>query len=109
MRSFKLASCKKCGIAGKALVVVSTLETLTGKPRQFYVLCLCREAEYFDTEEEAAEAWNSANAFVQSSAKPLNSSASKSRHRRSMAVERRAAVAADGSGGGVRGVSPDSV
>jgi hypothetical protein len=62
MRNFKLASCKKCGMAGGALVVVGTLETVTGNPRQFYVLCMCREAEYFDTAEEAAEAWNNANA-----------------------------------------------
>jgi hypothetical protein len=48
-------------MAGAFLVVVSTLETVTGKPRQFYVQCLCGEAEYFDTAEEAAEAWNEAN------------------------------------------------
>ena len=62
MRDFELASCKRCGMAGASLVVVSTCETVTGKPRQFYVQCMCRGAEYFDTEEEAAEAWNSANA-----------------------------------------------
>jgi len=62
MRKFKLASCKRCGVAGESLVVVSTLEQVTGRPRQFYVLCLCREAKYFDTPEDAAEAWNKASA-----------------------------------------------
>jgi hypothetical protein len=62
MRDFELASCNRCGMAGKSLVVVSTCEQLSRKPRQFYVLCMCREAEYFDTAEEAAEAWNSAKA-----------------------------------------------
>ena len=62
MRNFELASCNRCGMAGESLVVVSTSEQFSGKPRQFYVLCMCREAECFDTEEEAAEAWNSAEA-----------------------------------------------
>jgi hypothetical protein len=62
MRDFELASCKRCGMAGASLVVVSSCEQLTRKPRQFYVLCMCSEAEYFDTAEEAAEAWNNANA-----------------------------------------------
>ena len=62
MRNFKLSSCKTCGMAGASLVVVSTCETVTGKPRQFYIPCMCGEAEYFDTAEEAAEAWNNANA-----------------------------------------------
>jgi hypothetical protein len=49
-------------MAGASLVVVSTCEAVTGKSRRFYVLCLCSGAEYFDTAEEAAEAWNNANA-----------------------------------------------
>ena len=64
MRDFKLASCNRCGMLGRSLVLVSTCELLTRKPRQFYVLCMCREAEYFDTAEEAAEAWNNANAVA---------------------------------------------
>ena len=62
MYNIKLASCKRCGMAGASLVVVSTSEQVTGKPRQFYVLCMCSKAEYFDTAEEAAAAWNNANA-----------------------------------------------
>ena len=62
MRNFELVSCNLCGMTGASLVVVSTCDQLTRKPRQFYVLCMCPVAEYFGTAEEAAEAWNNANA-----------------------------------------------
>ena len=59
MEKVKIVVCRKCGLPG---VVTSTLESVTGKPRKYYVLCMCQEPEYFDTAEEALRRWVKTNA-----------------------------------------------
>jgi hypothetical protein len=59
MGKVKLTECRRCGMPG---VATSTLESVTGTPRKFYILCMCRESEYFDTAEEAVRHWTKTNA-----------------------------------------------
>jgi len=62
MEKVKIVVCRKCGLPG---VVTSTLESVTGKPRKYYILCMCREPEYFDTAEQALRHWAKTNAKMQ--------------------------------------------
>ncbi len=59
----KLCSCLKCGLDSKHLLVVRYFGTReTGFKPKYYILCGCEKHELFDSEKEAAAAWNMANA-----------------------------------------------
>ena len=59
MGKVNLTECRKCAMPG---VVTSTLESLTRKQRQYFIVCMCGESGYFDTAEEAIRHWTKTNA-----------------------------------------------
>jgi hypothetical protein len=61
--TIKLHPCRHCKLPSKNLVILKHMEMNGGNlSNLFYVLCGCKEHLMFDSPDEAAEAWNKANA-----------------------------------------------
>ena len=64
MGEYKLLACKECDLEGKFLYLMKHIEPgENGVCPRYYVLCGCKKRVLFDSEKEAAEAWNKANSY----------------------------------------------
>jgi hypothetical protein len=58
----KLNPCHKCGLSSDVLLVSKHIDKVDGVwIARFHVPCGCEAGPLFDSEEEAANAWNAAN------------------------------------------------
>jgi hypothetical protein len=63
----KLHPCRKCKLPSERLAILKHMEINSGNlSNLFYVLCGCKEHRMYDSPEEAVDAWNKANAPLES-------------------------------------------